>query len=73
MSKLLKKVYFHKIFNEQASQLINLHPEVQEEINWRVTHLNTKWDTIESALHSSDCNRCDEESCVGNVIYYYYI
>lgn len=64
MSQVLKKSYVHKIFNEQASQLLQLHPEIKEEVTWRVTHLNSKWDSITTLLHSTDCGRCDQESCL---------
>lgn len=46
---------------------MHLHPDIQEEINWRVMHLNSKWDSIESALLSTDCNHCDQESCIGKI------
>lgn len=67
MSTVLQKKSLWKLFNEQASQLVQLYPEVQEEVNWRVTHLNCKWDSILSILGPSDCGRCEQETCLGSL------
>lgn len=67
MSTVLQKKSLWKLFNEQASQLVQLYPEVQEEVNWRVTHLNCKWDSILSILGPSDCGRCEQETCLGKL------
>ena len=53
------------LFNDQASQLVQLHPKVQEEVGWRVTHLNSKWDSILSILGPSECGHCEQDSCLG--------
>ncbi|KAJ3639633.1 hypothetical protein Zmor_002979 [Zophobas morio] len=52
------------LFNDQASQLVQLHPKVQEEVGWRVTHLNSKWDSILSILGPSECGHCEQDSCL---------
>ncbi|XP_064215458.1 klarsicht protein [Tribolium castaneum] len=52
------------LFNDQASQLVQLHPKVQEEVSWRVTHLNSKWDSILSILGPSECGLCEQEKCL---------
>lgn len=68
MSTVLQKKSLWKHFNEQASQLVQLYPEVHEEVNWRVTHLNCKWDSILSILGPSDCGLCEQETCLGNCV-----
>lgn len=57
------------LFNDQASQLMQLHPKVQEEVSWRVTHLNTKWDSILSILGPSECGLCEQEKCLGTNLF----
>lgn len=68
VNMVLEKSSSLKLFNDQASQLVQLYPEVQEEVSWRATHLNSKWDSILSILGPSDCDRCDQEFCLGNPI-----
>ncbi|KAL1493485.1 hypothetical protein ABEB36_011526 [Hypothenemus hampei] len=63
-NKVLEKTPLLKLFNEQASQLVELHPEVQEEIRWRRTHLNSKWDSILTVLGTSDCSVCSQDTCL---------
>lgn len=53
------------LFNEQASQLVQTYPNVQDEVGWRVTHLNSKWESILGILGPSDCEHCDQDSCLG--------
>ncbi|KAJ8926943.1 hypothetical protein NQ314_020795 [Rhamnusium bicolor] len=55
-----------KALRAVASQLVQLYPEVQEEVGWRATHLNSKWDSILSILGPSDCDHCDQDTCLGN-------
>ncbi|XP_050314651.1 klarsicht protein [Anthonomus grandis grandis] len=64
VNKVLEKSSSLKIFNDQASQLVHLYPEVQEEVGWRTTHLNSKWDSILSILGPSDCEMCDQDTCL---------
>ncbi|XP_044765363.1 uncharacterized protein LOC123321698 isoform X2 [Coccinella septempunctata] len=52
------------LLNERASQLVQSHPEVQDEVTWRLGHLNSKWDTISSILGASECGHCEQESCL---------
>ncbi|CAG9759325.1 unnamed protein product [Ceutorhynchus assimilis] len=65
VDKVLEKSSSLKLFNDQASQLVQLHPEVQDEVGWRTTHLNSKWDSILSILGPSDCDVCDQDTCLG--------
>lgn len=64
VNKVLEKSSSLKLFNDQASQLVQLYPEVQEEVGWRTTHLNSKWDSILSILGPSDCEMCDQDTCL---------
>ncbi|XP_066158030.1 klarsicht protein isoform X1 [Euwallacea fornicatus] len=64
VNKVLEKSSSLKLFNDQASQLVQLYPEVQEEVGWRTTHLNSKWDSILSILGPSDCDLCDQDNCL---------
>ncbi|XP_030748670.1 uncharacterized protein LOC115876834 [Sitophilus oryzae] len=64
VNKVLEKSSSLKLFNDQASQLVQLYPEVQEEVGWRATHLNSKWDSILSILGPSDCEMCDQDTCL---------
>lgn len=54
-----------KMFNEQAHRLMDEVPALQDEVNWRLSHLNSKWEQVESALSSTGCSRCEQESCPG--------
>lgn len=54
-----------KLFNEQAGRLCHEVPALQDEITWRVNHLNTKWEQVENALSSNGCSRCEQDSCPG--------
>ncbi|KAK5639335.1 hypothetical protein RI129_011827 [Pyrocoelia pectoralis] len=57
-----KKNSLLKVFNEQASQLVQLHPEMEEEVTWRVMRLNSKWESMETAL-GLDCKNCSLHTC----------
>lgn len=37
-------------FIEQATRLINVYPEIKDEITWRISHLNSKWDAVKQAM-----------------------
>ncbi|KAL3289942.1 hypothetical protein HHI36_023325, partial [Cryptolaemus montrouzieri] len=52
------------LLNDRASQLVQSHPEVQEEVTWRLGHLNSKWDTISSILGATECGLCEQDSCL---------
>lgn len=64
VNMVLEKSSSLKLFNDQASQLVQLYPEVQDEVGWRATHLNSKWDSILSILGPSDCDHCDQDTCL---------
>lgn len=65
---ILEKSSTLALFNDQASQLVQLHPGVQEEVGWQVTHLNAKWDSILSILEPSDCGHCEQDYCLGRLL-----
>lgn len=56
-----------KVFNEQANRLMDEIPSLQDEVSWRLTHLNSKWEQIENSLSTNGCSRCEKETCPGNV------
>lgn len=56
-----------KVFNEQANRLMDETSSLQDEVSWRVTHLNSKWEQIENSLSTNGCSRCEKETCPGNV------
>ncbi|XP_031347043.1 uncharacterized protein LOC116173581 isoform X1 [Photinus pyralis] len=62
INEVVKKNSLLEVFNEQASQLVQLHPEMEEEVTWRVMRLNSKWESIETAL-GLDCKNCSLHTC----------
>ncbi|XP_045482564.1 uncharacterized protein LOC123686458 [Harmonia axyridis] len=52
------------LLNDRASQLVQSHPEVQDEVTWRLGHLNSKWDTISSILGATECGLCEQDTCL---------
>lgn len=66
---MVKKKSLMKLFNEQASQLVQLHPEMEEEVTWRVMRLNSKWESMEAALGLSDCRNCNLHTCTGSDLF----
>lgn len=52
-----------KVFNEQANRLMDETSSLQDEVSWRVTHLNSKWEQIENSLSTNGCSRCEKETC----------
>ncbi|KAK9889456.1 hypothetical protein WA026_004727 [Henosepilachna vigintioctopunctata] len=52
------------LLNETAGQLVQSHPEVQDEVTWRLGHLNSKWDTISNILGGMDCGLCEQDTCL---------
>lgn len=54
-----------KLFNDEATRLMEESPSVQDEVAWRLSHLNSKWEQVENALSTSGCSRCEQESCPG--------
>lgn len=50
MEELRRKAYRRKLFNEQASKLVGRAPSLKEEVNWRVDHLNAKWELVEQIM-----------------------
>ncbi|VEN62906.1 unnamed protein product, partial [Callosobruchus maculatus] len=64
VNMVLEKSSALKLFNDQASQLVQLQPDFQEEVSWRTTLLNSKWDSILSILVPSDYNHCDQDFCL---------
>lgn len=67
----MKKNSLLKLFNEQASQLVKLHPEMEDEVAWCVMCLNSNWKSMEAALGLSDCKNCNLHTCTGSVSVYY--
>ncbi|KAK4871667.1 hypothetical protein RN001_015791 [Aquatica leii] len=63
INEFVKKNSLLKVFNEQASQLVQLHPEMEEEVTWRVMRLNSKWESIEAALGLTNCKNCSLHTC----------
>ncbi|CAH1969128.1 unnamed protein product [Acanthoscelides obtectus] len=59
---VLEKSSALKLFNDQASHLVQLHPEVQEEVSWRTMQLNSKWDSILSILGPCESLRYHKQS-----------
>nr|CAI5856429.1 unnamed protein product [Callosobruchus analis] len=64
VNMVLEKSSALKLFNDQASQLVQLQPDFQEEVSWRTTLLNSKWDSILSILVPPDYNHCDQDFCL---------
>ncbi|XP_067013332.2 klarsicht protein [Anabrus simplex] len=50
MEEMQSKVYRRKMFNDQANRLLKRYPEMQDEISWRVSHLNSKWENLEQFI-----------------------
>ncbi|KAF5287453.1 hypothetical protein FQA39_LY15909 [Lamprigera yunnana] len=63
ISEFVKKKSLLKVFNEQASQLVQLHSEMEEEVAWRVMRLNSKWESMETALGLTNCKNCSLHTC----------
>ncbi|XP_025835588.1 uncharacterized protein LOC108733798 isoform X2 [Agrilus planipennis] len=58
--EVVQKNSLRNLFNEQASQLVQLHPDVKEEVTRRVMHINSKWDSLQAALGLTNSKGIDQ-------------
>nr|CAD7431740.1 unnamed protein product [Timema monikensis] len=50
MEEIQRRSYRRKLFNDQAGQLMQRYPDVRDEVMWRVSHLNSKWEMLQQAM-----------------------
>lgn len=58
-----RRNYRRIAFIEQATRLVQVYPEIKDEVNWRITHLNSKWDAVKQAISLAD----PQENQTGNL------
>lgn len=57
------------MFNEQSSRLLARYPDLRDEVAWRVSHLNSKWETLELAMTPSKGASSQRDMCTGEHCY----
>ncbi|CAG2067638.1 unnamed protein product, partial [Timema podura] len=50
MEEIQRRSYRRKLFNDQAGQLMQRYPDMRDEVMWRVSHLNSKWEMLQQAM-----------------------
>ena len=56
---MLQRSPRRKVFNDYAKQLMRRYPGMKDEINIRLQHLNSQWETLEKAI--SPCHGYQDE------------
>ncbi|XP_044741314.1 uncharacterized protein LOC123302466 [Chrysoperla carnea] len=54
LEEMERRNYRRIAFIEQATRLVQVYPEIKDEVNWRITHLNSKWDAVKQAISLAD-------------------
>uniref|UniRef100_T1HCR3 Uncharacterized protein n=1 Tax=Rhodnius prolixus TaxID=13249 RepID=T1HCR3_RHOPR len=50
MEEMQRNTYKRKMFNNQGGRLVAREPALKVEVAWKVSHLNSKWERLESAV-----------------------
>jgi hypothetical protein len=66
MEEMQRKAYRRKLFIDQANKLLHRYPDVRDEVMWRMTHLNSKWEMLEQAITPCKSNPNHLDMCTGN-------
>jgi hypothetical protein len=66
MEEMQRKAYRRKLFNDQAYKLLHRYPDERDEVIWRMTHLNSKWEMLEQAVTPCKSNPDQLDMCAGS-------
>jgi len=50
VEEMHRKTYKRKVFNNQGGRLAARFPELKDDVKWRMTHLNRKWERLEQTV-----------------------
>ncbi|KAK9499126.1 hypothetical protein O3M35_003631 [Rhynocoris fuscipes] len=50
MEEMQRNTYKRKMFNNQGGRLVAREPSLKDEVAWRVSYLNSKWERLESTV-----------------------
>lgn len=67
MEEMQRNTYKRKMFNNQGGRLVAREPALKVEVAWKVSHLNSKWERLESAVTPRKRAKTDlSDICPGN-------
>ena len=69
MEEIQRKSYRRSLLAEQCSRLQRRQPELRDEVQWRLAHLSSKWDTLLQCVRppSTPSSGVTEETGAGDV------